>query len=72
MGVLYENDYLGWDGLARVKAGLDPEKNQLVSEQIYEAAAIDIRSQIINMEDAGAEVVVLSCFNSFLLSWRRA
>lgn len=59
VAVLYEDQYLGWDGLAGVKAGLDPEKNQLVSEQPYDAAAIDIRSQIINMKDAGAEVVVL-------------
>jgi len=59
VAVLYEDQYLGWDGLAGVKAGLDPEKNQIVSEQPYDAAAIDIRSQIINMKDAGAEVVIL-------------
>jgi len=59
VGVLHENDYLGWDGLAGVKAGLDPEKNELVTEQSYEVTAVDIRSQIINMKDAGAEVVVL-------------
>jgi branched-chain amino acid transport system substrate-binding protein len=59
VAVLYEDQYLGWDGLEGVKAGLDPEKNQLVSEQPYDAAAIDIRSQIINMKDAGAEVVIL-------------
>ena len=59
VAVLYENQYLGWDGLAGVKAGLDTEKNQLVSEQVYEATAVDIRSPVINMKDAGAEVVVL-------------
>jgi branched-chain amino acid transport system substrate-binding protein len=59
VAVLYEEQYLGWDGLAGVKAGLDPEKNQIVSEQPYDATAIDIRSQIINMKDAGAEVVIL-------------
>jgi len=59
VAVLHENDYLGWDGLAGVKAGLDPEKNELVTEQSYEVTAVDIRSQIINMKDAGAEVVVL-------------
>ena len=59
VAVLWENQHLGWDGLAGVKAGLDPEKNELVSEQSYEATAVDIRSQIINMKDAGAEVVVL-------------
>ncbi len=59
VAVLYENQYLGWDGLEGVKAGLDPDKNQLVSEQPYDAAAVDIRSQVINMKDAGAEVVIL-------------
>jgi branched-chain amino acid transport system substrate-binding protein len=59
VAVLWENQYLGWDGLAGVKNGLDPEKNELVSEQSYEASAIDIRSQIINMKEAGAEVVIL-------------
>jgi len=59
VAVLWENQYLGWDGLAGVKAGLDPEKNELVSEQSYEASAIDIRSQIINMKEAGAEVAIL-------------
>ena len=59
VGVLYENQYLGWDGLEGVKRGLDPEKNKLVSEQSYEASAVDIRSQIMNIKNAGAEVVVL-------------
>jgi ABC-type branched-subunit amino acid transport system substrate-binding protein len=59
VAVLYENHHLGWDGLAGVEAGLDPEKNELVTEQSYELTAVDIRSQIINMKDAGAEVVVL-------------
>jgi branched-chain amino acid transport system substrate-binding protein len=59
VAVLWENQYLGWDGLAGVKNGLDPEKNELVSDQSYEPTDVDIRSQIINMKDAGAEVVVL-------------
>jgi ABC-type branched-subunit amino acid transport system substrate-binding protein len=59
VGVLYENQYLGWDGLEGVKNGLDPEKNELVSEQSYEASAVDIRSQMMNIKNAGAEVVIL-------------
>jgi branched-chain amino acid transport system substrate-binding protein len=59
VAVLWENQHLGWDGLEGVKTGLDPEKNELVTDQSYEATAIDIRSQIINMKDAGAEVVIL-------------
>jgi branched-chain amino acid transport system substrate-binding protein len=59
VAVLWENQHLGWDGLAGVKAGLDPEKNELVTDQSYEPTAVDIRSQVINMKDAGAEVVIL-------------
>jgi branched-chain amino acid transport system substrate-binding protein len=59
VGVLYENQYLGWDGLEGVKSGLDPKKNELVSEQSYEASAVDIRSQMMNIKNAGAEVVIL-------------
>jgi branched-chain amino acid transport system substrate-binding protein len=59
VAVLWENQHLGWDGLEGVKAGLDPEKNELITEQSYEATAVDIRSQVLNMKNAGAEVVVL-------------
>ena len=34
-------------------------KNQLVAEQPYEPTAIDIRSEITNLKNSGAEVVVL-------------
>jgi len=59
VAVLWENQHLGWDGLAGVKAGLDPEKNELVTEQSYEATAVSISSQVSNMKNSGAEVVVL-------------
>lgn len=59
VAVLWENQHLGWDGLEGVKNGLDPEENELVTDQSYEPTAVDIRSQVINMRNAGAEVVVL-------------
>ena len=59
VGVLYENQPFGYDGLAGVKNGLDPGKNEIVSEQSYESTAVDVRSQVTNMKNAGAEVVVL-------------
>jgi ABC-type branched-subunit amino acid transport system substrate-binding protein len=59
VAVLYENQDFGIDGLAGVKQGLDPGKNQLVAEQPYEPTAIDIRSEIANLKNSGAEVVVL-------------
>jgi len=58
VAVLYENDDFGLDGLTGLKQALDPDKNEVVSEQPYEASAVDIRSQVVNMRDSGAEVAV--------------
>jgi len=59
VGVLYENQVFGYDGLAGIKMGLDPDKNEVVSEQSYESTAVMIRSQVAAMKADGAEVVVL-------------
>ena len=56
---LLENGPTGWDGLAGVKNGLDPNKNEIVSEQSFELTDISIRSQVANMKGAGAEVVAV-------------
>ena len=61
VGILYQNDDFGKDDLAGLKNGLDPAKNELVSEQPYESTAVDIRSQVTNIKQAGAEVVVCAC-----------
>jgi ABC-type branched-subunit amino acid transport system substrate-binding protein len=57
VAVLYPNVQQGLDHLQGVKDGLDPEKNQIVSEQNYEITAISINSQVANMKNTGAEVV---------------
>ncbi len=58
VGILYQNDPFGQDYLNSMKNNLaDP--SLLVSEQTYEPGAADLSSQIINIQDAGAEVVVL-------------
>ncbi len=62
VGVLYQDDDFGRDELAGVKNGLDPTKNELVSEQSYEPTAVDIRSQVTSLKDDGVEVVVGACF----------
>jgi len=59
VAVLYENQDFGVDGVAGVKQGLDPDKSPLVAEQPYEATAIDIRSEVTNLKNSGAEVTVL-------------
>ena len=58
VAVLYENGPQGWDELAGLKLGLDPDKNELVTEQSFELTALSIRSQVANMENSGASVAV--------------
>ncbi|UCH86375.1 MAG: ABC transporter substrate-binding protein [Dehalococcoidia bacterium] len=65
VAVLYPRTGLGLDGLAGVKDGLDTEKNQIVTEQSFEITDVDIRSQVIAMENANAEVVVLYSTGGF-------
>jgi branched-chain amino acid transport system substrate-binding protein len=57
VGVLYPNNQQGADHLQGVKDGLDPDKNEIVSEQSFEVAAVSVSSQVSNMKNAGAEVV---------------
>jgi ABC-type branched-subunit amino acid transport system substrate-binding protein len=61
VGILYQNDDFGRNVLDGLKNGLDPTKNELVSDQSYESTAIDIRSQVANIKQAGAEVAVCAC-----------
>jgi branched-chain amino acid transport system substrate-binding protein len=69
VGVLYENDDFGKDGLAGVKMSLDPDKNPLVSEQAYETTAVTISSQTANIKNSGAEAVVLYANMGFLVQF---
>jgi len=61
VGILYQNDDWGKDVLAGLKSVLDPSKNELVSEQSYESTAVDVRSQVTNIKEKGAEVVICAC-----------
>jgi branched-chain amino acid transport system substrate-binding protein len=63
--IIHQNDDYGKDELAGLKNGLDPSKNELVSEQSYETTAVDIRSQITNMKQTGAEVAVCACIPGY-------
>jgi branched-chain amino acid transport system substrate-binding protein len=58
VGILYQNDPFGEDYLNGLKDNLD-DPSLLVSEQTYEPGAPDLSSQVINIQNAGAEVVVL-------------
>ena len=65
VAILYQNDDYGRDELAGLQNGLDPSKNELVSEQSYESTAVDIRSQVTNMKQTGAEAVVCACIPGY-------
>ena len=58
VGILYQNDPFGQDYLNSMKDNL-ADASLLVSEQTYEPGAPDLSAQVINIQDAGAEVVVL-------------
>jgi len=58
VAVLHPNLAMGTDCLEGVKQGLDPDKNEIVSVQSFEITAVSIASQVNNMKNAGAEVVV--------------
>jgi len=65
VAVLIPNLAMGTDCLEGVKQGLDPDKNEIVSEQSFESTAISISSQVINMKNSGAEVVVTNAAPGF-------
>ena len=66
VAILYQNDDFGKDVLAGLKQGLDPAQNELVSEQSYESTAVDVRSQVTNIKQQGAEVVVCACIPGYV------
>ena len=57
VAVFYPNITQGYDHLQGVKESLDPDKNEIVSEQSYEVTAVTVASQVVNMKNNGAEVV---------------
>lgn len=55
VGVIYQNDDFGLDGLAGVKLAL---KDNIVGEEPYEVTDPDLNSQVDQLHSANAEVVV--------------
>jgi ABC-type branched-subunit amino acid transport system substrate-binding protein len=58
VGILYANHEGGLDGLAGLREGLDPEKNELVSEVSFELTDIEVFSPVQAIYRAGAEILV--------------
>jgi branched-chain amino acid transport system substrate-binding protein len=65
VGVLIPNLIMGTDHLEGLKEGLDPDKNEIVSEQVYEITAVSISSQVTNLKNAGAEVITTNATPGF-------
>jgi branched-chain amino acid transport system substrate-binding protein len=59
VAILYPNNQMGTDGLEGIKEGLDPEKNEIVSDQSVTPGATSARSEVSNMKSSGADVAVL-------------
>jgi len=66
VAVLWENGPAGIDGLAGVKKGLDPSKNELVADEGFDITTISIASQVANLKNSNAEVVVLHTSPGFV------
>ncbi|GAA1110146.1 MAG: ABC transporter substrate-binding protein [Nocardiopsis sp. BM-2018] len=63
VGYLYQNDDIGVDS----QAGLDQYLgDEVVARQHYEAEVTDLSSQMAEMENSGAEVIVCSCIPAFV------
>jgi len=58
VGILYANHEGGLDGLAGLREGLDPEKNEIVSEKSFELTDIEVFSPVQAIYRAGAEILV--------------
>jgi ABC-type branched-subunit amino acid transport system substrate-binding protein len=59
VGQLYVNNESGRDQARGLKEFLDPS-NPLVAAESYEETAIDIRSQILKLKEAGTEVLIFT------------
>jgi branched-chain amino acid transport system substrate-binding protein len=59
VAVLWETSAAGIDGLAGLKQGLDPSKNEIVAEESYNNGDVSISSQVANLANSNAELVVL-------------
>jgi branched-chain amino acid transport system substrate-binding protein len=66
IGVLYQNDAFGKDYLIGLKAGLGADKAGLiVKEASYEVSEPTVDSQIVTLQDSGADVLLIAATPKF-------
>jgi len=58
VAVLHGDNAGGIDAMDGLEEGLDPAKNEIVAEEIAEYAAISINSQIANLKNSNADIMV--------------
>ena len=58
LGIIFENDEFGIDGVVGIKRGLSDDI-EIVAEESYEVTDPDINSQIDLMRSAGSDVVII-------------
>ncbi|SMF04161.1 ABC-type branched-chain amino acid transport system, permease component [Tistlia consotensis] len=58
IGVLYQNDDFGKDGLSGLKQGLGDKASMIVAEAPYEVSEPTVDSQIVRLKASGANVFV--------------
>src|SRR5579863_6870985 len=66
IGVLYQNDSFGKDYLVGLKAGLGADHAALVIKEVsYEVSEPTIDSQIVSLQDSGADVLLIAATPKF-------
>ena len=65
IGVLYQNDAFGKDYLIGLKAGLGDKAGLIIKEASYEVSEPTVDSQIVSLQDSGADVLLIAATPKF-------
>jgi branched-chain amino acid transport system substrate-binding protein len=65
IGVLYQNDAFGKDYLIGVKAGLGDKAGLIIKEASYEVSEPTVDSQIVSLQDSGADTLLIAATPKF-------
>jgi branched-chain amino acid transport system substrate-binding protein len=60
VGILYQNDDFGKDYVSGLTAGLGPNANWIVASESYEAASVDVSSQVAALKDRGVNLMLIA------------
>ena len=60
IGILYQNDDFGRDYVTGLTAGLGSNANWIVASESYEAASVDVSSQVAALKDKGVNLLLVA------------